>query len=298
MGQRREAAVARKTLASGLVSSVPQVAILSNGGYSVMITDAGAGYGTWRNLDVSRWREDATRDCWGQFCYVRDLDGNKQWSVGSQPLRHPGGTTYEHTFSRDKAEFHCVAEDIEIRWSVCVAPGVDAEVRSLTVSNIGRGTRRLEFTSYLEVCLNHRRADRAHPAFAKLFIETEFDEATGALIARRRPREAEEKPLYAVHVSACSQGEPQSVTYETDRLRFLGRGRTTENPVSLEIDAALSNTVGAVLDPIFALRRTLVLTPGATASLAFATGASDSRAAVQNIADRFSKIRGGEDGLF
>ena len=142
LGQRREAAVARKSLASGLVSSVPQVAILSNGGYSVMITDAGAGYGTWRNLDVSRWREDATRDCWGRFCYVRDLDGNKQWSVGSQPLRHPGGTTYEHTFSRDKAEFHCVAEDIEIRWSVCVAPGVDAEVRSLTVSNIGRGTRR------------------------------------------------------------------------------------------------------------------------------------------------------------
>ena len=161
---------------------------------------------------------------------------------------------------------------------------------NLIVFNKSARERHLEFTSYSEVCLNGRRADRAHPAFAKLFIETEFDEATGALIARRRPREAKEIPLFAVHVSASSQNNGQPVEHETDRLRFLGRGRTAENPVALDAGARLSGTVGAVLDPIFALRRRVVLGPGETARLAFATGAADDREAVETIAGRFSDI--------
>ena len=109
-------------------------------------------------------------------------------------------------------------------------PHADAEVRALRVENRGAQKRVLEFTSYSEVCLNNRRADMAHPAFAKLFVETEYDQATGAIFARRRPRDAKEKPIWGVHVSASSQGSSQNVEYETDRAKFLGRGRTAGKP--------------------------------------------------------------------
>ena len=180
-------------------------AILSNGRYSVLLTPAGAGWATWQDFDVTRWREDATRDCWGQFCYVRDLESNALWSIGRQPVFSPQHA-HEYSFHGDRAEFRCRAGDIEISWAVCVAPHADAEVRALRVENRGAQKRVLEFTSYSEVCLNNRRADMAHPAFAKLFVETEYDQATGAIFARRRPRDAKEKPIWGVHVSASSHG--------------------------------------------------------------------------------------------
>ena len=157
------------------MTSQPAIALLSNGSYGVMITSAGAGYSTWRELDVTRWREDATRDCWGQFCYVRDLS-DTTWSVGSQPLpKAADDSGFE--FHADRAEFRRRDGDIETRCAVCVVPDADAELRAVTLINHGRRHREFELTSYAEVCLNDRRADQAHPAFAKLFLETEFDPA-------------------------------------------------------------------------------------------------------------------------
>ncbi len=271
----------------------PAVALLSNGQYSVMITDAGAGYGTWQGLDINRWREDSTRDCWGQFCYVRDLTDNDLWSIGKQPLFR-SSNVYEHAFYGDRAEFRCHDDDIGFFWKICVACDVDAEVRMLTVTNNGARERTLELTSYTEVCLNNRRADMAHPGFAKLFVETRFDEATGALFARRRPRGAGEKATWAVHVSSSDLPPPQEVQYETDRLRFLGRGRTTANAVVFDAGAPLSGTTGPVLDPVFCLRRTVRLAPGAEARVAFVTGAADDQSAVQLIAERYAKIDAAE----
>ena len=157
----------------------PRLALLSNGRYGVMITAAGSGCSTWRGLDVTRWREDATRDCWGQFCYVRDLSDGTVWSAGYQPLCR-AADEYEVAFHADRAEFRRRDGDIETRWAVCVAPDHDAEVRVVTLVNHGGRPRELDLTSYAEVCLNHRRADQAHPAFAKLFLETEFVPESGA----------------------------------------------------------------------------------------------------------------------
>ena len=279
----------RHSSAPDLMDPGPDVALLSNGRYSVMVTAAGGGWGTWRGLDVTRWREDVTRDCWGQFCFVRDQADNALWSIGKQPAFRPANT-YEHAFYGDRAEFRCRAEDIDISWKICVAPNADAEVRELTVVNHGGRERTLELTSYSELCLNYRRADRAHPAFAKLFVETQYDEATAALFARRRPRDAKEKPIWAVHVSSSSQQVRQVVQYETDRLKFLGRGRTAENPIIFDAGAALSGTTGPVLDPIFSLRRTVHLEAGAAARVAFVTGAGDDALAVRAIAERYSSI--------
>src|SRR5262245_38865725 len=250
----------------------PAVALLSNGRYGVMITAAGAGYSTWLDQDVTRWREDGTRDCWGQFCYVRDRGDRTAWSVGHQPLCREAGD-YEVVFHPCRVDFRRQAGDLQTRLAVCVSPDQDAEVRLLTVANHGNRPRELDVTSYAEVCLNHRRADQAHPAFAKLFLETEYVSTTGALLCRRRPRTAKQKTVWAVHVSAA-EGR---VEYETDRARFLGRGRTPASPAALDADGALSGTTGPVLDPVFSLRRPLRVAPGAEARVAFVTGAADSR---------------------
>ncbi|MBS3647315.1 glycosyl transferase [Pseudaminobacter sp. 19-2017] len=273
----------------GDTDSSSTAALLSNGRYSVLVTSAGAGYSTWQDLDVIRWREDRTRDCWGQFFYIRDLADNKLWSLGKQPL-FVAECAYEHAFHGDRAELSCRTEDIETSCAICVAPDVDAEVRMVTVTNHGSRVRHLELTSYSEVCLNNRRADRAHPAFAKLFVETAFDEGTGALLARRRPRAAEEKPLWAIHVSSSTLKGGASIEFETDRLKFLGRGRTIENPAAFETKAGLSGSTGPVLDPIFSLRRTLELGPGATERVAFITGAANTQAGARSISTRFADI--------
>jgi cellobiose phosphorylase len=270
----------------------PAVALLSNGRYGVMMTAAGAGFSTWRDLDVTRWREDGTRDCWGQFCYVRDLDGRTTWSAGHQPLGR-AADHYEAEFQPWRADFRRRDGHLESRLAVCVSPEHDAEVRVVTVANHGDRPRRLDFTSYAEVCLNPRRADQAHPAFAKLFLETEFVSASGALLCRRRPRTAEQKPVWAVHVSAA-EGR---VEYETDRARFLGRGRTPADPAALDPDATLSGTTGPVLDPVFSLRRSLHLAPGAEARVAFVTGAADSREEAVALAEHFKTLAAAEQAL-
>src|SRR5262249_30144528 len=263
----------------------PRVALLSNGRYGVVITGAGGGSATWRDLDVTRWREDTTRDCWGQFCYVRDRESGTVWSTGHQPICR-AADEYAFAFHADRAEFRRRGGDMEPRWAVCIASGHDAEVRLFSLANHGGRPRHLDLTSYAEVCLNNRRADQAHPAFAKLFLETEFVPELGTLLARRRPRAADEKPVWAVHV-AVGGDEPE---YETDRARFLGRGRTPANPVALCPGGRLSEPTGAVLDPVFSLRRRVRLDPGDTARLAFVTGAAETRGAAIDLAEHFREL--------
>ena len=225
-----------------------------------MVTSAGAGYSTWRELDVTRWRKDVTRDCWGQFVYVRDLSDESIWSAGIQPLtKFADECAFE--FHGDRAEFRRRDGDIETRCALCVAPDIDAEARVITLVNRGRRTRAFELTSYAEVCLNARRADQSHPAFGKLFLETEFDPRRAALLARRRPRGPNEEPVWAIHALAGSVSNIE-IEYETDRTRFLGRGRTPSNPAALAPGARLSMTTGPVLDPVFSLRQRVSVKPG------------------------------------
>ena len=171
-----------------------------------------------------------------------------------------------------------------------MAPDADAEVRAVTLVNHGSRPREVELTSFAEVCLNHRRADQAHPAFAKLFLETEFDPGSGSLLARRRPRGANEKPVWAIHRSVTDAPASERIEYETDRVRFLGRGRTPANPAALDRGVSLSRTTGPVLDPVFSLRRRVRLEPGAPVRIAFVTGAADTREAAMGIAGQFRDL--------
>ncbi|HKB01326.1 MAG TPA: glucoamylase family protein, partial [Gemmataceae bacterium] len=260
----------------------PRPHLLSNGHYTVLVTNAGAGWSTCRGLAVTRWRSDATCDQYGSFLYVRDTSTGRVWSAGHQPVRTPPDS-YEVTYSADKAEFRRRDGMVETFLEITVAPDRDVEVRRLTLVNHDTVPRTLEVTSYAEVVLLDPRADLAHPAFGKLFLETEWLPQWDALLCRRRPRAAGQKPVFAVHSVSTDAAQVGPTEYETDRAMFLGRRRTPADPDALR--QRLSGTVGAVLDPVFALRKAVRLAPGTTATLSFATTVADTREAAEVAAD-------------
>ncbi len=266
----------------------PRTHLLSNGGYTAVVTNAGSGFSTWRDLDVTRWREDATADALGQWVYVQDLRGGV-WSAGHQPVGKPADL-YEVIYSTDKAEFRRRDGGMETHLEVTVSPEHPAEVRRLTLTNHNLRAHEFDVTSYVEIVLAPHRADVAHPAFGKLFLETERAAGGAALLCRRRPRSADQKPVWGVHVVAVDGPVVGPVQYETDRARFLGRGRTPAAPAALE--GALSGTTGAVLDPVLSLRRRVRVAPGTSVSLAFTTAVAETREAALSLADQYHHPHG------
>ncbi|HEU4563048.1 MAG TPA: glucoamylase family protein, partial [Gemmatimonadaceae bacterium] len=264
----------------------PAIALLGTLPYTLMVSAAGAGYSRYEGLAVTRWRADGTRDHTGQFCYVRDISAGRVWSAAHQPVRAPADW-YRAQLATDRATFIRVDGDIETRTEIAAVPADAAEVRRVTVTNNAREPREVELTSYGEIVLAPPDADRAHPAFGNLFVETEFHEWCSAVTATRRPRSAAEPRRWLVHVVAAGKERVGPVTCETDRARFLGRGRSTADPVALESDGPLAGTTGAVLDPIFALRVRVRLEPGQSASVAFTTLVAATRERAFELADRY-----------
>jgi cyclic beta-1,2-glucan synthetase len=264
----------------------PHTHLLSSGRFNVMLTNAGAGFSRCYGLDVNRWREDFTRDASGQWCYIRSLNTEKVWSATYQPLCRPADH-YEVLFSADKAVFRRRDGKISTSLEVTASPENAAEIRRVTLISHDSHTHVLELTSYAEIVLAPHGADLAHPAFAKLFLETEWVPAHGALLCRRRPRSGSDKPIWAVHVAAADGAATSEMEFETDRARFLGRGRSPAAPAALEPGARFSGSTGPVLDPIFSLRRRVRLAPGASATVVFCTALADSREEALALADHY-----------
>ncbi|HSB54832.1 MAG TPA: glucoamylase family protein, partial [Gemmatimonadales bacterium] len=264
----------------------PHIALLGHLPYTIMVTHCGGGYSRYGLLDVTRWRADGCRDSTGQFCYLKDIGTGRVWSAAHQPVCAPADWQHAH-LATDRISFHRADGDIETRTEIAVVPEDAAEVRRVTVTNNGNETRTLELTSYGELVLAPPEGDRAHPAFGNLFVETEWHAWCHAITATRRPRSSTEKPIWCVHVTAADGDLDGEVSCETDRARFLGRGRSTRDPVALEQDGPLSMTTGAVLDPVIALRARVTLPPGQTASVAFTTLIATSRERAFELADRY-----------
>ncbi len=269
-------------------ASPPPTQLLSNGRYSVMATAAGSGYSRWGDRAVTRWREDATRDCWGTFFYLRDPASGYLWSAGYQPVC-VDPVYYEAEFAEDRVRIQRADAGIESSLEIMVSAEDDVEIRRLTLKNTGSRPREIEVTSYCEIVLAAPAADEAHPVFSNLFVQTEYVSQVNGLIATRRPRSANDEPLWAAHVVAYdSKSEGSSgIEFETDRVKFLGRGRTVRTPLALMEGRRLSNTVGAVLDPVASLRIRLAIAPGATVHASFATMAATSRETILNLADKY-----------
>ena len=265
---------------------LPHVALLGRLPYTIMVSHCGGGYSRYEDLAVSRWRADGTRDATGQFCYVKDVARQRVWSVAHQPVCAPADW-YQALLATDRVTFHRLDDGIETRTEIAVVPQDCAEVRRVTLSNNGGERREIELTSYGEVVLASPNADRTHPAFGNLFVETEWHEWCSAVSASRRPRSAQERRLWCAHVAAVGPEHVGAITCETDRARFLGRGRTPRDPIALVHDGPLSGTTGAVLDPIFALRVRVALEPGESQAVAFTTLVATSREDLFALADRY-----------
>jgi len=266
-------------------AATPEAHLLSNSRYAVMLTGAGSGYSRWRDLGITRWCEDATRDDWDAYVFLRDVRSGEVWSAGYQPSG-VGPASYDVRFSEDRAEFIQRDGTITTVLEIVVSPEDDAEVRRLSVSNAGNRVRDIELTSYAELALAPPAADAAHLTFSKLFVQTEYDAMVGAILATRRRRSPTEPEIWAAHL-AVVEGEMVGETeIETDRARFLGRGRDARAPIAAMDGRPLSNTVGTVLDPVFAFRRRVRIRPGETARIAFWTVVASSRADVLDLVDK------------
>ena len=264
----------------------PRTQLLSNGVYSVVITTSGSGYSVCGETAVSRWREDATRDHWGSFCYLRDVRSGAVWSAGYHPI--PGKPqSYEAALSEEKAEFRRSDSGIVTCMEVIVSPEDNTELRRIRVTNNTNRTRDIELTSYTEVVLAAGAADLAHSTFSNLFVQTEFVAGENGLLATRRRRSENEGEVWGLHVVIADGETVGAVQYETDRARFLGRGHTPANPIAVTEGRPLSNTVGSVLDPIFSLRQHVRLGPRETAHVTFATGLAHSREEALRLLDKY-----------
>ncbi len=267
----------------------PRAHLLSNGSYTVMLTNAGSGYSRRQQLAMTRWREDITSDAWGSFVFVRDLDSGDAWSTTHQPTGRDA-EEYEATFSLDRAVWRRVDAGLETRTEIVVSPEDDAELRRVSITNNSHRVRSLDLTSYAEVVLAPPGADLAHPAFSNLFIETTAVPEWDALLCTRRPRSGTDR-AYLVHVLSGRGRIGAATEYETDRARFIGRGRTLANPVALSAAGPLSKTTGAVLDPIVSLRQAIRLPPGGTARLSFTTGFADSESGARRLIEKYHDRR-------
>ncbi len=263
-------------------TNVPRVHFYSNGRYSLMVTNSGGSYSRWNDLDLSRWRSDTTLDAWGSFLYIRDMRSDTVWAAAAKPVGAHLGSASAH-FSADRAEFHRHVFGIETVMEVTVAPEDDVELRRVKVANSSVRTRPLEFTSYCELALAPHAADKAHPAFAKMFIETERT-ADDILIAKRRPRSPEEAPVWAAHFLVGASGKIQS---ETDRSKFLGRGNPVEFAEALR--RPLSDSAGIVIDPIFSLRCRLAIEPLSRLEFVLVTLAASSREEILALAAKYRR---------
>ncbi|MCW3090577.1 MAG: glycosyltransferase, partial [Ferruginibacter sp.] len=255
---------------------LPEVELLSNGRYHVMVTNSGGGYSRWKNIAVTRWREDSTCDNWGTFCFIRDLDNNAFWSTSFQPALQQG-ENYEAVFTQGRAEFRRRDLSLDTHTEIVVSPEDDIELRRVHITNRARRKRVIEITSYSEVVLTTAIADEMHPAFSNLFVQTEINRQRHAILCTRRPRSVDEHNPWMFHLMKVHDAEIRDISYETSRATFIGRGNTIHHPAAMNQGNSLSNTEGSVLDPIVAIRYQIVIEAGQTATIDMVNGIADTK---------------------
>ncbi len=270
---------------------IPEVQLLSNGRYHVMITNAGGGYSRWKDIAVTRWSEDSTRDNWGTFCYLRDVTSGEFWSTAYQPTLKRSDN-YEAIFSEAKAEFRCRDHDFDTHTEIAVSPEDDIELRRITITNRARIRRTIDVTSYAEVVLASPAADALHPAFSNLFVQTEIIHHRQAILCTRRPRSMDEQPPWMFHLMAVHGAEIGEVSYETDRMQFIGRGNTVVDPQAMSgaagfFTGALSDSEGSVLDPIVAVRYRITLDPEESATINIVSGIGETRDVCLGLVEKY-----------
>jgi cyclic beta-1,2-glucan synthetase len=269
---------------------IPEVQLLSNGRYHVMVTNAGGGYSRWKDMAVTRWREDGTCDGWGTFCYIRDKRSGVFWSTAHQPTLK-ASEQYKAVFSEGRAEFLRRDHGIDTHTEIAVSPEDDIELRRVTITNHARTRRTIDVTSYAEVVLASPAADALHPAFGNLFVQTEIVRHRHAVLCTRRPRSLEEQTPWMFHLMAVHGADVEEISYETDRMRFIGRGNNLGEPAAMRSTSPLSGSEGPVLDPIVAIRYQFTLEAEQSVTINVVTGIGETREATLGLVEKYQDRR-------
>jgi cellobiose phosphorylase len=272
----------------------PEVQLLSNGRYHLMITNAGGGYSRWKDMAVTRFREDTTCDNYGTFCYLRDVTTGDVWSTTYQPtLKQP--LHYEAIFSDGRVEFRRKDHDFDVHTKIVVSPEDDIELRRTTIENRSRSPRTIDVTSYAEVVLALPAADTIHPAFSNLFVQAEIIEQRRAILCTRRPRSENEKNPWMFHLMAIHGTEIEQISYETDRMQFIGHGNSVNDPQAMgyptDLFGTLSGSQGSVLDPIVAIRSRITLDPEQSVTIDMVFGISETRETTLTLVEKYQDRR-------
>ncbi|WP_374189826.1 GH36-type glycosyl hydrolase domain-containing protein [Erwinia sorbitola] len=267
-------------------SSAPEVQLLSNEHYHLMVTQAGGGYSRWNDLALTRWRSDTTCDNWGSYCYISDEKTGEVWSntwqpVGSEP------DEYKASFTDAGVEFTRRQGTLHIKTQIVVSPEDDIELRRITLTNRGRQPRTVALTSYAEVVLASAGSDQAHPAFSNLFVQTEWIADHEAILCHRRARTPEEQSPWLFHMMVVHGRTEKTASFETDRAAFIGRGNDTSSALAPGQSGPLGNSAGAVLDPVMAVRQSLLLQPGVPVIVDMVYGVTPARELSQALLEKY-----------
>jgi cyclic beta-1,2-glucan synthetase len=261
---------------------IPQALVLSNGRYRVLVSDGGD-RSAWGPVALTRAEADASLDSAGFRLYLRDLDRRRSWSVA------PGDG--EREFHAHMVERRYRAHDITLHEQVCVAPDDDVEIRLVTLENHTASRRRLLVTSYAEVVVGDAAEDQRHPAFSKLFVESEYDDEIGALLFHRRRRSPREPAAWLAHLAVVPASHAHQAGHECSRERFLGRGRTRQSPRALDTgEPAAATSTRATLDPVMAVSAEIELAGFSATTFAYLVVAAESRDGVVALARRYRSL--------
>ena len=264
---------------------MPELKLLSNGNYQVMVTNSGGGYSRWKDLSITRWREDVTKDDYGIFCYIKDVNSGTFWSNTYHPTLKTANS-YEAIFCKGHIEFRREDYGIHTKTEIVVSPEDDTEMRRIKITNRTQSTKVLEVTSYAEIVMASQASDESHPAFSNLFVQTEILPEYRAIFSTRRPRSKNELPPYLFHLMDVHGALIEEVSYETDRMQFIGRGRTLAHPQALETSKLLGNQ-GSVLDPIMAIRYRITINPHQTATIDLILGISETKESTEALMHKY-----------
>ncbi|MEO5990554.1 MAG: glucoamylase family protein, partial [Ferruginibacter sp.] len=276
---------------------IPEIQLLSNGRYNVMVSNSGGGYSRWKDLSVTRWHEDVTCDNWGTFCYISDVETGDFWSNTLQPTL-VNADSYEVAYSSGRVDFNSVINQIETHTEIVISPEDDIEMRRLRILNRSGVRKVIEVTSYAEVVIAPQASDSMQPAFSNLFVQTEIIPQQNTIICTRRPRSEKEKSPWMFHLMVLVGKPIQEVSYETSRMEFIGHGNSIVNPKAMRTSGKLNGNEGSVLDPIVAIRYRITLEPDETVTLDMVTGIAETREICIDLINKYQDNKSHKDRVF
>ena len=273
------------------IADVPEVGVLSNGKYTVMMNDRGSGFSRYKDIMLCRYRK-VSADHYGTYLYIRDLRTDNLWSATYSPL-DVMPESYHVSFASDKLKYTRIDHGIVTQTEVTVLKDRSAELRRYTFTNNTSEAVDLEITTYGEVVLAPAAEDEAHRVFASMKVLSEYDAAHEALLFSR-PGSNDSRNFMLHRLWAPESTDPvdqqsraEIVEYETSRVKFLGRGNSLRHADIIESRRNLTGTVGTTLDPVMSMRRRIHIAVGKSAEAYVLTGFAKARDQLLQLADQY-----------